>query len=238
MFERLPAIPPHPVRWATSDALLVLLGAQLLSIVWAGLVLSGLYGESIPQPLPIGAGIVANIGLWIGYGLGPVWVAKNKGEGPVPDYGARILPIEVPTGLVLGVILQLVVLPLLYWPLLRFVDGDPSEAARELVASIDSPIEWGLFALTVVVIAPLVEELFYRGLLLRALEARFGVVVAVVVSAAVFAVVHRQVLALPGLFLFGVAAAIVVLRSGRLGLAWAMHAGFNAATLVLLALEG
>ena len=238
MIERIPAIPPHSVRWATSDALLVLLGAQLLSILWAGLVLSGLYGESIPEQLPIAVGILANIGLWIGYGLGPVWVARRKGEGPTDDFGARILPLDVPIGLVLGVVLQIVVLPILYWPLLRFIDGDPSEAARDLISSVDGPAQWMLFVLSVVVIAPLVEELFFRGLLLRALQHRFGVVIAVALSSAVFALVHRQLLPLPGLFVFGAAAAALTLKTGRLGPAWAMHAGFNAATLVLLGLEG
>lgn len=228
-------MPAHPVRWAANDAVLVLLAAQLLSVVWAGIVLTSLYGgDELPDVLPIGAGVLANVGLWLGYGVGPILLARRKGRGPVADFGAVIRPVDVPTGLVLGVLTQLVVLPLLYWPLLRVVDGDPSEAARDLVDAIDGPPDWVLLTVSVVVVAPLVEELFYRGLLLRAVQARLGTTWAVVISAAVFAVVHRQVLPLPGLFVFGLIAALVTVRTGRLGPAWALHVGFNAATLVVL----
>jgi membrane protease YdiL (CAAX protease family) len=57
---------------------------------------------------------------------------------------------------------------------------------------------------------------------------------AVLVSSLVFAAIHRQPLALPGLFLFGLVAAALTLRTGRLGPAWALHAGFNFTTLVIL----
>ncbi|MDH3679807.1 MAG: CPBP family intramembrane metalloprotease, partial [Acidimicrobiia bacterium] len=205
------------------------------SIVWAGIVLASLYGAGeVPEVLPIAAGVLANVGLWLGYGVGPVLVARVKGRGPVADYGAWVRPGDVPIGLLIGVLTQVVVLPVLYWPLLRLVDGDPSESARRLVEAVDGPAEWALFALSVAVVAPFVEELFYRGLLLRAVQSRLGTAWAIVISSAVFAVVHRQVLPLPGLFVFGVGAALLTVRTGRLGPAWAMHVGFNAATLVVL----
>lgn len=235
MSSSVPAVPAHPVRWAANDAVLVLLGAQLLSLVWAGLVLASLYGgEELPDVLPIGAGVLANVGLWLGYGLGPVIVARAKGWGPVADYGARVRAGDVPVGFLIGALTQVALLPLLYWPLLRVVDGDPSESARRLVDAIEGPLDWVLFALSVAVVAPLVEELFYRGLLLRAIQARVGTAWAVVISSAVFAVVHRQLLPLPGLFVFGLGAALLTVRTGRLGPAWAMHVGFNTATLVVL----
>ena len=45
---------------------------------------------------------------------------------------------------------------------------------------------------------------------------------------------HFQLVQLPGLFVFGVIAAVVFQRTGRLGTAIWTHVGFNATTVVLL----
>jgi membrane protease YdiL (CAAX protease family) len=224
------------VRWGTSDAVLVLLGTQLVSFVWAGLMIVLFYGGEVSDPLPISLLVLANVGLWIGYGGGPILVSRVKGWGPVADFGARASLLDIPLGLIAGVATQVVVLPLVYFPISKLVDDDPSGSARELVDSIDNPVAAVLFILSAAVMAPLVEELFFRGLLLRALERWLGSVPAVVVSALVFAAVHRELIVLPGLFVFGVIAAVVTLRTGRLGPAVAFHVGFNATTLVVLGL--
>ncbi len=216
---------------------MVFIAAQLISIAWAGFVISLAYGsfEAAPSPLGVIVGLAANVGLWAGYGLGPVLVARARGEGPVASYGATMTGRDLAGGVVVGVALQALLLPALYWPLLRLVDGDPGRSARELIERVDGPLAWVLLVVAVVVVAPAVEEYFFRGLLLRALRDRLGAVPAVVASSALFALVHREVLVLPGLFVFGVVAAVLTLRFDRLGPAWAMHAGFNATTVVLLA---
>ena len=239
MFGQRQAVPSGTVRWGLADAALVLLGAQLLGFVWAGAVVVGVHGTEAPVPeLSIAVAVIANIGLWLGYGGGTLATSRSKGGGVIADLGARFEALDIPVGLAAGVALQLAVLPALYWPILRLVDGDPSEAARTLLGRVDGPFDWLVLCLSVVVMAPLIEELFYRGLLLRALEHRVGPVVAVAASSLVFAVVHRQLLPLPGLFVFGAAAAIVTLATGRIGTAWAMHVGFNATTLVVLGTAG
>ena len=237
--RELPAVPAQEVRWTVADAVLVLLGAQLLSIVWAVTLIGVSYGTGeVPDPLPITVAVLANVGLWLGYFFGPLIVSRKKGNGMTADLGARVTPSDVPLGIALGVCTQLAVLPLLYWPILRVVDGDPSEAAEELIALVDTPLEWTALIVSVVVIAPLVEEVFYRGLFLRAVQARLGPIPAALITSAVFAVVHRQLLPLPGLFVFGLIAAALALYSGRLGPSWALHVGFNATTLVVLGVSG
>ncbi len=237
--HELPPVPARAVRWNVRDALLVLLGAQLLSILWAVTLLGVAYGpDAVPDPLPITVAALANLGLAAGYFFGPLLVCRTKGNGAVDDLGARVKPADVPLGIALGICTQLVLLPLLYWPISWFVDGDPSEAAKELVALVDTPFEWAVLVLSAVVIAPVVEELFYRGLFLRAVQARLGPVPAAIITSAVFAAVHRQLLPLPGLFVFGLIAAALALYTGRLGPSWALHVGFNATTLVVLGLAG
>lgn len=236
--RELPAVPTSRVRWTVTDAVLVLLGAQLLAVVWVVATVSAAYGDGeIPDPLPITVAVLANVGLWLGYFAGPVVVSKLKGNGVAADFGARIQSQDLPLGLALGVFVQLIVLPVLYWPILRAVDGDPSESAKDLLATVDTPFEWLIVALSVAGVAPLVEELFYRGLFLRAVQARVGPIPAVLITSVVFAAIHRQLLPLPGLFVFALIAAALTLYTGRLGPAVGLHVGFNSTTLAVLGMS-
>ena len=233
----MPAVPAHPVRWVTSDAVGVLLGAQLLGLLWAGGGVALVYGGAPPDPLPVVALFLLNVGLWVGYGLGSALVVRTKGRDLRSDLGARIQRWDVPVGLAIGIAAQAALLPALYWPIRRLVDGDPGASARTLVDSVHGPFEAIVLVVATAVMAPLVEELFFRGLFLRSLQRRFNPVTAALVSAAVFAAVHRDLLAAPGLFVFGLVAAALVLRTGRLGPSWAFHVGFNLTTLAMLGLS-
>jgi membrane protease YdiL (CAAX protease family) len=101
-----------------------------------------------------------------------------------------------------------------------------------------------LLVVFVAVGAPVVEELFFRGLLLRALQRRVPDGAAVAVSAVLFGVAHVQDLA-PGALLvvivslvaLGAVLATLAVRTGRLGPGMWTHAAFNASTLVALLLR-
>ena len=87
----------------------------------------------------------------------------------------------------------------------------------------------------VVIGAPLAEEVFYRGLLLRSLRKRgLGTVAAVLISSAVFALSHFQAIQLPALFVFGLVAAMLAVKTGRLGPSIWAHVGFNLTSVVVL----
>jgi membrane protease YdiL (CAAX protease family) len=93
---------------------------------------------------------------------------------------------------------------------------------------------WLLFLLPVVVVAPVAEELFFRGLLLRGYLARYSVTTAVWATAVVFAVFHlnpwQAVVALP----LGVAYAWLVLHTGSVLPGMLSHAMVNFSTNFLL----
>ena len=132
--------------------------------------------------------------------------------------------------------LQAVVVPLLYWPLLELLDrseGDVENEARELVDAASGP---GVLVLVLVVAigAPFAEELFYRGLLLRAVEKRWTLVAGGIAATVVFALAHLQGIQLPALLVFGAVASYLAVRTGRLGPSILCHVGFNSWTLFLL----
>jgi len=93
-------------------------------------------------------------------------------------------------------------------------------------------VQFALNAAVVVIAAPLVEELTFRGLGFRLLWP-LGSLVAVLGTAAAFAADHGLVEGFPALFLFGIAVAIVRLRTGSLYPGMLLHASFNAFALAV-----
>ncbi|GIT45938.1 MAG: hypothetical protein Ct9H300mP12_05230 [Acidimicrobiales bacterium] len=90
-----------------------------------------------------------------------------------------------------------------------------SGPARELVDRADG-LGIALLILMVVVLAPVAEEMFFRGLALRALEARMAPRAALIASAAFFGVTHFQLLQLPALVMIGLVCGWLAQRDGRL----------------------
>ena len=102
---------------------------------------------------------------------------------------------------------QLVVVRLVYWPLERgwpqtFSRSRVERNARDLYDQAHGGWLVGLVAV-VVIGAPFVEELMYRGLLQGAAVRRLNDAVAVVAVAAFFAAIHFRWVEFPGLFVFG-----------------------------------
>ena len=107
---------------------------------------------------------ILQVPLWAGYLGVPLWAGYRKGNA-VTDFGLRMQGRDVPVGLGLGVAAQIVLVPLVYIPLLWLVDTDElGEPARDLAEKAADPGGVVLLFLIVVVLAPIVEELFFRGL--------------------------------------------------------------------------
>jgi len=79
-------------------------------------------------------------------------------------------------------------------------------------------------ALFVVLVGPPVEELLFRGVILRGMLARYSVRTALIASAAVFAVPHLDPLKLPITFALGLALGWLYVQSRSLWLPIAAHA--------------
>jgi uncharacterized protein len=229
------------VRWGLGDAVVGWLVAVTSGQVAAAIVLtlSGHQPDEYDE-LPLGWLALAQTGLWFGF-LGVPWVAARlKGRGLVADFGLRIRAVDVPVGAVCGWLTQTVLIPLVYAPLFWLTDvsvDDMEGPARDLTDRAEDPFGVVMLVLIVGIGAPIFEEIFYRGLLLRSLERRFGSAWAVAGSAAVFGLAHFQLLQAPALALFGVVVGVLTVRHGRLGPAIAAHVVFNMVTVVDLLLS-
>lgn len=81
-------------------------------------------------------------------------------------------------------------------------------------------------------VAPVVEEVAFRGLGFAAVLSAWGTVPAVVVTALAFGLAHGLVIALPVLALFGVVLAVVRLRTVSVYPAMILHGIFNGVALL------
>ena len=86
--------------------------------------------------------------------------------------------------------------------------------------------------LALVVIAPLTEELIFRGLILRGLLARTSPWRAIVISALLFGLVHLNPWQIPFAFVAGLVFGWVYFRTGSLTLCMAGHALHNSISLL------
>lgn len=237
----VPGPPPGAIqpRWGLGEVAAGIVASLLLSLI-VGSVVIGITGWTADDVPILGQGLL-QLPLWAGYLGAVVYAGHVLGNGVVRDFGLRFRLSDAPLGLVIGILAQVVAVPVLYIPILMLTGADSedlSAPAERLAERAGSGAGWIVFALIVGVGAPVVEELFYRGLFLRAMTKRgAGTFAAVVITSLVFAGVHLQALQFPGLAMFGVIAALCVVLTDRLGLAIWAHVGFNMTTVVLLYLR-
>jgi membrane protease YdiL (CAAX protease family) len=225
-----PVPPARAPRWGLGDALV----GALVGLFASGLVASMWVAVTGADTESLGVLAAGQLGLWVGLVGAPVLASRVKGNGSlVTDFGMRARPWDA-VGLVVGVVCQLVVVPLLYL-LVQLLTGelDVEAPARELA---DRAHGAGFVVLAILVVggAPVAEELFFRGLVLRAAERRLGTGWALAISSLAFAALHFQVVQFPGLALVGLVFGILVVRTGRLGTSIAAHVAFNATAVITL----
>jgi membrane protease YdiL (CAAX protease family) len=170
--------------------------------------------------------------------LGGTWFASQRlGTGDArADFALTARPIDL-LGVPIGAATQLLVVPAVYLPLRAvwpdvFDDDALTETANDLIDRADGGLIVVLFLL-VVIGAPLVEEVVYRGLLQRPLLDRLPALPVVLGVAALFAVIHFRPVEYPGLFAAGLVFGVCAWRTGRIGMAVAAHVAFNATGLAL-----
>jgi membrane protease YdiL (CAAX protease family) len=228
---------PH---WGIGDAVAGWVAAQLIAIVVGSIILSaaGYRSNVSTSNLPLYLVAILQVPLWAGY-LGSVFIAgERRGHGVVADFGLRVaIPTDLFVGAAVGIASQFLLVPLISYPwiwMLGKSTHDLDKVARDLTAKAKDPTGVVLLVLIVVIGAPIVEELFFRGLLLRSIERQFGTTWAVVGSAVVFGVSHFELLQLPALIAFGVVLALLAVRTRRLGPGIFAHMAFNTVTVIAL----
>ncbi len=109
------------------------------------------------------------------------------------------------------------------WLLESFGFDPEPQAAEQAIALVDP---W-LVVLSIVILAPIAEEVFFRGVVFNAWRREGGRRWAFIGSSILFAIIHISVVALVPIFLLGLALAWIYERTGNLLAPIAMHATVN-----------
>jgi membrane protease YdiL (CAAX protease family) len=239
-----PPVPARPrVRWGLPDVGLAWVVGLIAALIVSSIVAAAAGVDSGRVSDDVGVLLASVVGQAIGV-IGTLeLVARRKGRGSLgADFG---LVARLPGGswttaalwLLAGVALQLAILPFLQ----IVVDVHGKAETQDVVEQFKQARGPALvlFAVIVVTVAPVAEELLFRGALLRALQRRMTPALAAFVSALVFAAVHPllspsigSVIAIPGLFALGLLSAALAIRTGNLSASILLHAGFNLLTAV------
>ncbi len=228
---------------------------QVAALVIVGLV-AGIKGksgqlaviETMASP-PEWYVVSSLVGIWCGFGVAPLLASRLRGTGrPVADLGLRFRWIDV-LGIAYGVGGQVLV-SVLYAPFINHLHNF-SAPTTKLTGSAHG---WGFFVISLLTVvgAPFFEELFFRGLLLRALVRLFtpvrvtahrarvaGLVAAVAIDALLFGAAHGELEQFAGLAVFGAILACISYRTRRQGMNMVAHASFNmVAVLAVLSNRG
>lgn len=247
--------PDHALSGADGDydakptGIAAALVGQVVGFLVGSLIVAGLfYDEKAknkiqPGLLPVLAQFPF---LWIGLLVSVLVVARRRGESVGALTAFRLVPRDTLYAVV-GVALQ-------YGGGAIYVlfdkNDEAGQSAKELIDNArNNALGFFVLAALVAVGAPLVEELFYRGLVARGFERLFsnkvslsGSVItparlAIGVSALWFAAIHLQPLQFPLLFVVGAVCAWLTLDRKRLGPAIFVHVGFNLTTVIALGFE-
>lgn len=92
------------------------------------------------------------------------------------------------------------------------------------------------FVVFAVVVAPVFEEILFRGIGLTVLAKRFGVATSIALISAAFALIHGHVPSLVPLFLLSVSFSLAYMFTGSLLVPMVMHGLFNGLTMAMILL--
>lgn len=233
--------------WMT---LRVAIFSQIAAFVFAGFFAYAFLVERSTKELKPGAWpqVIGLLPLWAVLLLGVRLVAKRRGVSAFGN-APRLRRSDLPW-FVVGVVGQFAV-GLLYLPF----NVDTKELEKPAKDLIDSTggrnFSFYVLAVAVAFGAPIVEELFYRGLVWRGtdlviqrqsnntvsrrrLRRLVPCAIPIAVSAVWFGAVHLEPLQFPALALVGGICAFAAAREGRLAPAILVHMGFNVVTVIAL----
>lgn len=230
--EESPAV-DRSVRWTVPDVVLAVVVGTVLGILLATATGAGFLRESGASDsvlfLVVGALIYGGIALM-------TWLLVLKRRSvPVATTGLEKTgagPILLMIPLTIAVLFTNFVVS----AITASMFGSIPTAEDQLALGPSTLTVVDLICLLVVgaVLAPVVEEFVFRGLLYRAIRSRSGVVAASMITAIAFSLVHFTPLLIGVLFVFGLILAAVVERYKSLYPAIVLHALNNAVVIGLV----
>jgi membrane protease YdiL (CAAX protease family) len=193
-------------------------------------------GRALPATIDTGLLVVVQLGFWL-FVIGTILISLLlRRMRPAELFGFDRLGFT--KVFLLGAGLLLSALPLIFASsavvssLMHVNSQKDSQPIMQLFERAGEPAKRIPIIILAIVIAPLAEEFFFRGFLYGVLKRYAGALPALVFTGVAFALIHLHVPSLLPLFLLACVLTLAYELSGSLLVPMAMHALFNAITLV------
>lgn len=215
--------------WPASFALAAAIGGLSAAVIAIGIVaaiVKALGGDVDGAPFTIVATIIQGVTFL----LTALALARSRGPLRAPDFGLQAIRVKRAAWVTLGVGATYYALLVLYSSLVHL---EPDSTPTKLGANNGDAGIAGL-VIAAVLIAPFVEEIFFRGMIFRSLRNGVGVVAAAVLSGLFFGMLHwdfatvERLLQVIPLIAFGIALALLYAWSGSLWGSIVLHGTNNA----------
>lgn len=215
--------------WRIGDAVLAVVAGFLAAAaaqvaIGPDVSASQIFRIVVPAQILTTMGVIVGLAWWSPSRRSRLGLAMGRGDLSGLAIGAGL---QVGLTLILALVIEV------------FLGGDaPTQEVVEAVDEVFGVVDRTVVVIVAGVLAPLSEELVFRGALLQALLQRHGRSWAIYGTSGAFAAIHlldpQAILVVPMLFVIGVVLARQVLATGRLGKAIFTHAGFNLLSVVVL----
>ncbi len=227
---------PPILRWGIGDFVGIYVAGLVASVIGFSIGMS-ITGDTANHysGLTYALGFIGQYGAWL---AGLVYASGRKGLGSLAaDFGVR-LDLRRMWALLAGVALQFV-LGAMVLPLVHLANDEKQQLVDDLKNASGGKL--AVLVIAAALVAPVLEEILFRGLLLRALRRHFAPEWAVAISAAIFAFAHLldfnlgTLAIVPALFALGVISGVAAVRLGNLSVSIPLHVGFNLVTIAAYA---
>lgn len=183
-------------------------------------ILDGTVGSLIMLSIVVGFLVVRKISPIKLFGLKKIGVLKAGVTGGL--LVAAIFPVLMVATLVMQLMLRE-----------KAREQEVVQVFREAAGANQTPAIIALFFMAVVV-APIFEEVVFRGYLYGVFKRWAGPIASLFFSALLFAALHQSLTVLPSLVLLAIGLTVAYEWSGSLLVPMAMHASFNCVNLLLM----
>lgn len=220
-------------------SIIEVIGVVLVSVMAAGVVavvvgsVAPAAGGVAPAVSPAGLASQATFTLAI-IGLVLLWARSTHSPGEIwlqRPKGSVSRAILIGIGAGIGLQVAVIVMVFIFSRLVPSFDTSQMSGTIEKTIG-DAPFLPKLvLTFIAVLLAPLSEELLYRGMLIAAISRRTGRTVGVILSSALFGLAHLNVYSFVLLFAVGVVLALLVVRTESLISSLTAHIAFNSAAI-------
>jgi membrane protease YdiL (CAAX protease family) len=217
----------------------MLAGTLIMALLAVTLIARTVGSPAPPSSLPLDRLLLDNMANMALPALAIIILVLARGGSLGAVFGVR--KVGLFRALITGVFLALLALPLTYGAKAITVWLTASqEAPQALVQKFNSAVTGGdtrlvgLIALSACVIAPMTEEVLFRGTFYPMLARSFGRGPAAIVAALLFGLVHDTFTDVPGLTVLALCFTLAYELTGSLLVPMFMHATFNSLSLLVM----